>query len=63
MCLVLVLLFSWWRARVVRLASAVVSIEVCGSRSLLRGLPCLFGRGQFWKRWLTSTLKQPVEIP
>lgn len=62
MCLVLVLLFSWWRARVVRLAPAVVSIEMRGSRSLLRGLPCLFGREQ-WKRWLTSTLKQPVEMP
>ena len=62
MCLVLVLLFSWWRARVVRLAPAVVSIEMHGSRSLLRGLPCLFGREQ-WKRWLTSMLKQSVEIP
>lgn len=46
------------------LASAVVSIDVCGSHSpfWLRGLPCLFGREQ-WKRWLTSTLKQPVEMP
>ena len=50
-----------WRARVLRLAPAVVSIEVCGSHGLfwLRGLPCLFGRGQFWKRWLMSMLKRP----
>ena len=63
--LFLVLLFSGWWARVLRLAPTVVSFEVCGSHSpfWLRGLPCLFGRGQFWKRWLTSTLKRPVEMP